>query len=232
MSRSEDIRQLLETSFPLREIAVTIGNHVYRLTTANDIEQLIDRITDEEFRKDERLPYWAELWHSAVALSLYLVEKPSRVRMKRALEIGCGLALPGIVAASAGARITCTDFEEHALLAAELNFRQNLPRYTPDIRYLDFRNIPAERWPVILGADVIYETRFIEPLAHFLATVLEEDGVMYLAEPNRLIAVPFFDALAKDGFHWQRHARETELHGRIVEISVYEISRSRAAIPS
>jgi len=223
---------MLAAAFPLRDIEVTIGNHVYRLTTASDIELLIDRITDEEFRLDERLPYWAELWHSAVALSLFLVEKPSRVRGKRVLEIGAGLALPGIVVASSGSRVTCTDFEEHALQAAELNFLQNCPGYEPDVRYLDFRDPPTERWPVIIGADVIYESRFITPLVHFLRTVLEKDGMFLLAEPNRLIAVPFFEALAADGFHWRRHARETELHGRTVEISVYEISRSCAATPS
>jgi len=230
VSRTEDIRAELEAVFPLREMVVTAGGREYRLTTAEDIEQLIDGITQEEFSKDERLPYWAELWHSAAALAEFLAGQSARLRGTRVLEIGCGLALPGIVAAAAGARVTCTDFEKHALLAAELNFLQNLPGYSPDIQYIDFREPPDKRWPLIIGADVIYEKRFIEPLAQFFGRVLDEDGTILLAEPNRLIAVPLFQALERDGFRWNRHGRHAELHGRDVEISIYEISRSRAAI--
>ena len=232
VSRLSDIRAELEAAFPLREMIATAGEHEYCLTTAEDIEQLIDNITQDEFSRDERLPYWAELWHSAVALAEFLAEEPDRVRGKRVLEIGCGLALPGIVAAAAGARVTCTDFEEHALLAAELNFLRNLPGYSPDIRYIDFREPPEECWPLIIGADVIYEDRFVEPLARFFGNVLDEDGTILLAEPNRLIAVPLFRALERDGFRWKRYERDTALHGRAVEISIYEISRSRETTSS
>ena len=229
-TRIEDIRAQLESAFPLREMIAKVRERECLLTTAEDIEQLIGDITQEEFSRDERLPYWAELWHSAAALADFLAEAPDRVRGKHVLEIGCGLALPGIVAAAAGARVTCTDFEPHALLAAELNFLQNLPDYAPDIRYIDFRDPPSERWPLIIGADVIYEKRFIDPLAAFFRRVLDDDGTILLAEPNRLIAVPLFQELERDGFRWKRYERHAELHGREVEISIYEISRSRAAI--
>lgn len=232
MSRSAQLRAELEATFPLRDIDLTIRGRAYRLTTAEDIEQLIDGITEEEFRKDERLPYWAELWHSASALADYLAEHPELVRGKRVLELGCGLALPGLVAAQAGARVTCTDFEEHALRAAELNFLENLPEYTPDVRYMDFRQPPDERWQVIIAADVIYEKRFLKPLARVFRDLLEDDGRIYLAEPNRLIAVPLFELLERDGFQWERCDRQAELHGRTVDISIYTITRSREATSS
>ncbi|PLX33369.1 MAG: methyltransferase [Ignavibacteria bacterium] len=225
MSRSDELRACLMEAFPLRDIEIPIDTRVIRLTTAEDIEQLIDRITQDEFQKDERLPYWAELWHSAVALAHYVEEHPENVSDRETLEIGCGLALPGIVAAMNGARLTCSDFEEHALRAAEFNLLQNLPDSTPDIQYMDFRQPPPRRWPVILAADVIYEQRFIEPLAHFLDSALTPDGAIYLAEPNRVIAIPFFEALTERGFRYQRHSRITALHGRDVEISVYVITR-------
>jgi len=205
---------------------VRIGDRSYRLTTAEDMEQLINSITEEEFRIDERLPYWAELWHSAVALAECIHETPARVAGVRVLEIGCGLGLPGVVAASLGARVTCSDFEPLALKAAELNMLQNVPDHLVDIRTMDFRNTPAERWPLILAADVIYETRFIKPLADFLDHTIEEDGCILLAEPNRLIAVPFFEALAARGFRYTRGSRFAELHGRRVEISLYEIRKN------
>ncbi len=231
---SHDIAQLREelaALFPLRDLDIRIGGHEIRLTTAKDIEQLIDRITEDEFRVDERLPYWAELWHSAVALAAFLTENRVPLAGRRVLEIGCGLALPGILAAASGAHVTCSDFEEHARLAATINIRQNLPGVAVNVRHMDFRHPPEERWPLILAADVIYEKRFVKPLADFLDQVLQTDGTVLLAEPNRVIAIPFFEALTARGFRYRRHARMTRLHDREVEISVYEITKGSIAPP-
>jgi predicted nicotinamide N-methyase len=228
MLRIDELKSELGSHFPLREIEVVVGDRMYRLTTAEDIELLISRITDDEFRKDERLPYWAELWHSAVALAGYLMETPSRFAEKHILEIGCGMALPGVVAASIGARVVCGDFEPLALKAAELNLLQNVPDCSVDVRLMDFRDRPRERWPIIIAADVIYEKRFIEPLADFLDRAIEADGGIILAEPNRLIAVPFFEALTARGFRYTRHSRTTRLYDRSVEISIYEISKQKS----
>jgi predicted nicotinamide N-methyase len=226
MQRADELKSELASHFPLRDIDVALGGRRYRLTTAEDIEKLINDITEEEFRKDERLPYWAELWHSAVALAGYIHETTDRVAGMRVLEIGCGLALPGVVAASLGARVTCGDFEPLALKAAELNMLQNVPECAAEMRVMDFRSPPKERWPLILAADVIYEKRFIEPLADFLDRTVTDDGRILLAEPNRLIAVPFFEALTVRGFRYTRGSRFAELHGRRVEISLYEIRKN------
>jgi ETFB lysine methyltransferase len=223
--RCDEIASELLAHFPLRDFEISVGARSYTLTTAEDIEQLINRITEEQFSVDERLPYWAELWHSALALAGFLAEHPSRLEQTRVLEIGCGLALPGIVAASLGARLTCGDFEPLALKAAELNLRRNVHNGVVDMRLMDFRNDPGERWPVILAADVIYEKRFVEPLAGFLDQAIEEGGVIYLAEPNRLIAVPFFESLTARGFRYTRHSSAVDLHSRTIEISIYQITR-------
>lgn len=223
--RCAEITSELREHFPLRDFDVTVGARRYTLTTAEDIEQLINRITEEQFRVDERLPYWAELWHSALALAGHLADMPDQLVNTRVLEIGCGLALPGIVAAAAGARLTCGDFEALALLAAELNLRRNVPEAAVDMRMMDFRDDPGEHWPVILAADVIYEQRFVEPLATFLDHALAPGGTIYLAEPNRLIAVPFFDALTARGFRYTRRSSAVDLHSRTVEISIYQITR-------
>ncbi|MDT8324291.1 MAG: hypothetical protein RRA94_09275 [Bacteroidota bacterium] len=131
-SRDEvQLREELAALFPLRELDIRIGEQRIRLTTAHDIERLIDRISEEEFRVDERLPYWAELWHSAVALAEHLSEGKLPLAGRRVLEIGCGLALPAIVAAAAGARVTCSDFEEHARMAARPSFERAILAYVP-----------------------------------------------------------------------------------------------------
>ncbi len=66
------------------------------------------------FAEDERLPYWAELWPSAIGLAHYL-DRDVSLRGKHVLELGCGLGLLGVIAARDGARVLCTDYEPDAL---------------------------------------------------------------------------------------------------------------------
>jgi ETFB lysine methyltransferase len=225
--RVQRLREMLSTSFALKEVRVDIGESMQRLLTVRNVETLIDSITDEMFRVDERLPYWAELWHSAVALATFLHARSDLLHGIEAVDIGCGLGLTGIVAASRGASMTFLDYDEHAVHVAELNFLLNNPELSASFLLHDFRDTAPRRWPLILGADVIYEKRFIEPLLRFLDEALEADGTILLAEPNRMIAAPFFEALQHAGFTYRRESCPAALHGRTTEVSIYEIRRRR-----
>ena len=72
-----------------------------------------DLLEEEDFEHEERLPYWAELWPSAVALARYLSQKD--LSGKRAAELGCGVGLPTVVALDRGALVLATDHNEAAL---------------------------------------------------------------------------------------------------------------------
>ena len=41
---------------------VHIIDHSFLIQRVHQIDLLLDAISDEEFNKDERLPYWAEIW--------------------------------------------------------------------------------------------------------------------------------------------------------------------------
>jgi predicted nicotinamide N-methyase len=69
-----------------------------------DAEALID---EDAFARDEFLPYWAELWPSARVLAGYVAELP--LAGTRAVELGCGVGLPSLVVALAGADVVATD---------------------------------------------------------------------------------------------------------------------------
>ena len=167
MHLEEELRNELLSSFGLRSFDLEIGDTRLSITTAEDIDLLVDRISDDEFRKDERLPYWADVWHSAVSLAQHLIMHPSIVRGKNVLELGCGLGIPGIIAALLGAHVTFTDIDASALLAAEYNLLRNAPGHSATFLNLDFRDLPFRTWPVILAADIVYEQRSIEPLTAF-----------------------------------------------------------------
>src|SRR3954451_22285605 len=59
-------------------------------------------------------PYWATPWASRAVLARAVAEEPPPPET-RALELGCGLALPSIVAARAGADVLATDGSEDAV---------------------------------------------------------------------------------------------------------------------
>ncbi len=212
---------LLSQRFPLRNFELLLAGHTLSLTTAQSMDELIDRITEDEFRRDERLPYWAELWHSSIALAEYIAEHPELTAQRNVLEIGCGLGLPGIIASRTGATVTYSDYDNDALLAAELNHACNASGREADFILLDYRSAPSRRWEVVLASDIVYERRMIEPALNFLRAAVSEDGCFILAEPNRRIAEPFIEGLRAVGFHVEHSQRRAVFYDRPVEVGLY-----------
>ena len=52
--------------------------------------------------QEDRDPYWARPWPSAVALAAALLERPPLVAGRSVADLGSGLGLAGIAAALAG----------------------------------------------------------------------------------------------------------------------------------
>ena len=108
-------------------ITVPVGAHCVRLATVPDLESLVDR--DALLRGDVEPPYWAHLWSGARALASYLTRFVP-LAGARVLEIGCGLALPGVTAAVLGADVTVVDTAPAALAFASESARANGVRVT------------------------------------------------------------------------------------------------------
>jgi predicted nicotinamide N-methyase len=159
-------------------------------------------IDEEEFARDERLPYWAELWPSAVALAR-LVSKED-LAGRRAIELGCGVGLPSLTALARGARVTATDHYRAALDFARYNARANLGDLEPETRFLDWHTPYAEGlgpFDLVLAADVLYERRNISALAALIPALLTPGGEVLLADPRRKDAPAFLEEMQERGFH-------------------------------
>ena len=114
----------------------TFGKYSIKLKQVADVEKLVDEITDDEFNQDERLPYWAEVWPSAMALAEYILSNQNEFRHKNALELGCGIGLVGIAATLAAANVTFSDYEKDALNFTENNYFLNLAFFLGPIQIL------------------------------------------------------------------------------------------------
>ena len=157
-----------------------------RLRRPREAEALID---EARFDDDEFMPYWAELWPTGVALAETVAELD--LRGSRVVELGCGLALPSIVAALAGAEALATDWAPDALtLARENGARNGVDVQTLEIDWAEPDTL-VQRGPfdLVLCSDVLYEERNVDALLALLPRLGSE---VLLGEPGRQTAAAFF----------------------------------------
>ena len=157
-------------------------------------------ISEESFEHEEFLPYWAELWASAVALAHDVSMRALSGRPT--LELGCGLGLPSIAAARAGGRVLATDWSPDAVRATAANAEQNEAQVeTMECSWAEPDAI-VERgpWPLVLASDVLYERRNVELLLDLLPRLVDETGLVLLADPGRVPAERFLAAAPERGW--------------------------------
>ena len=212
----------------LKTELVEIENLSVRYMCVTDTDALLDDLiakgASHEDVKDERIPYWADLWPSALALAQFIVHDEQIGTGIKVLELGCGLAIPGIVAGMKGAAVCLTDYLAEALQVAELNWRLNLPEIKPDCRLMDWRKPePSLKPDIILASDVAYEKRAFRPLMNAFRKLLLPGRRILLSEPGRPIAEPFLQLLHKEGYKIQDFVFDIQFQNRQLRPKVYDI---------
>lgn len=187
----------LRARFAVREERFTHGAFDVRILLPRAAEDLVD---EAEFDADERLPYWADLWPAARALTRFLLDTNSPPA-GRVLELGCGVALPSLALRSVGASVVATDYYDDALAFARCNAERNALPPLPT-RLLDWRDPPGNLPPadLVLAADVLYERRNAEALAALLPRVTAPAGAVLLADPGRAHLRDFREMIAATGW--------------------------------
>jgi len=153
----------------------------------------------------DRPPYWATLWPAALGLARWLADGAALgtgLPPAPTLEIGCGVGLPGVVAAWLGSPVTQTDYETRALRLAMANAdAAGLPVDAIEYRVADWRAWPlATRFPRMIAADVLYEAALHPALRDVLDAALLGGGEALLADPGRPPALTFAAELERDGW--------------------------------
>jgi predicted nicotinamide N-methyase len=135
-------------------------------------------------------PYWAVLWRSGVALAREL--DGVALRGLRVLELGCGLAVPSLAAARAGATVLATDACAEALTLVARNATANDVRIETAIVDWTKPDVLLRRAPfdMVLAADVLYERASVAPLLSLLPRLA---GQAWLADPGRPAAEAFVE---------------------------------------
>jgi predicted nicotinamide N-methyase len=181
------VEDLVEEVIPLR------GRDL-RVLRPRDSEALLD---DHAFEQEEFLPYWAELWPSGVALARAIGVQSLGAR--RVVELGCGLGLPSIAAALAGAHVLATDWSAAAVARAADNAERNGTHVDTLVCSWAEPEPIVERgpWSGVLASDVLYERRDVEPLLAVLPRLLDGSGEAWIADPGRAPAAEFLERAAE-----------------------------------
>ena len=165
-----------------------------------------EQLRHEEGAAGRPVPYWARPWPSGLALADAVERDPPRPG-RRVIELGCGLALPSIAAARAGADVLATDVATDAVAFAAHSLALNEADAT--VAHADWGehgDALAEQGPydVVLAADVLYTRANVETALRLLPRLIQPWGEVWLADPGRAGARDFL-AAARASFHL--HAR-------------------------
>jgi ETFB lysine methyltransferase len=187
--------EALDRRFVLAKVSVAVEGGEVTLETPRSADELINEI---DFERDERLPYWADVWPSSIALAGVVSALDGSG--KRALELGCGLGLVTIAALRARYDVLATDYYEDALLFARRNGLSATGR-EPRTQHVDWRALPSDlgRFDLVLASDVLYEREYATLVAEAIVASLAPDGVALVADPGRVALLSFVTACEQRG---------------------------------
>ncbi len=218
---------------PVVVTSLELAGRTIRLVRPAEPDRLLDDpLVANWNRSDDYMPYWAYLWPAAYLLAEGVSREPWPAQVPESqgfqvLEIGCGLGLAGLAAVARGLRVQFTDYDQAALDFVVRSAAENgFDRCQFSIRRLDWRRLPRAQYPIILGADVLYEARLVPLVARLLVRLLAPGGVGLLASPYRVAARGFPSALAAVGLTCQSEAAIARTEdGQLIEGTIYRVTR-------
>lgn len=141
-------------------------------------------------------PFWAKVWPSAMALSLFLQQNGNLINNKKVLEIGAGIGLPSFSIANQVSDLTITDYAEDAVVLMQKN-----------IEYVGVKNIKAviadwNSFPCSIDAEIVllsdtnYAPSEFESLIKLIHDFIHKGATIIIATPKRITSSPFIEKLA------------------------------------
>jgi len=202
----------------LQEYRLGIGGKRWTILHSRAVVSLDDELV--YLKGESRVPYGAVLWPAAIALAHEVAARGDALRGLRVLELGAGTGLPGIVAATFGARVAQTDQAETLLDVCRRNGERN--RVPTDCRLADWTAwTDPDRYDVVLGSDILYAESLHADLRCIFERNLAAGGRLLLSDPFRETSLRLLEGLEADG--WTVGMNKWTIGERA--IGVFEVTR-------
>lgn len=204
---------------------IELGLDFIRLMKPADMDKLLDsQEVSERFRQSAYMPYWASVWPVSRALALRILGGGTLRQKSTVLELGCGLGLAGVAALKAGHVVTFSDYDASALNYAQKNAELN-GFHGAEYLELNWKNPLSRGFDVIIGADLTWDMELVPHMINVFSKMLKPDGVIWLADQNRLNQSDFFRRLELVGLQATTEILELDAAwGWEIAGTFYEIS--------
>jgi len=130
-------------------------------------------------------PFWAFAWAGGQALARYLLDNPSLVAGKRAVDFASGSGIVAVAAMKAGAaRVLAADIDVFCGAAVALNARRN----GVDVAFTDqdLLDAPPPAWAeIILAGDICYEKPLATRVMAWLGAAKAAGAAVLIGDPGR-----------------------------------------------
>lgn len=229
--RCAGLNMKMQTALPvkyhLKRQSERIGPIELSIDCLENLDQTIDslfeqlKITGDEKLLEDLCPYFGVVWPSARALAEYLAEALGKSAASnlsgaiRVLEMGCGLAIPSLLAARlgvpAGIQVTATDFHPEVIHFLSRNLALNgIEEGKVEYLRLDWRAVSElpRQFDWVIGSDILYERQQPECVAQAIDALLLPNGRAIVADPGRPYLQGFVDEMKKRGFTHATAIRE------------------------
>lgn len=238
---SAEYRELLSSlrkRYPTRSDPVTLGPLHMEFIRCADPDAVLDEVAARADSAEREtgvrdltgdtlhLPYWAELWDSSYVIGKLLASRD--LAGVRVLDLGCGMGMTAAATASAGAYVLAADLEPPALEFARLNtwpWRDRVRLRQTNWQTDDL----AETFPLIVGADILYERAQWPHLDRFFRRHLAPGGEVLLGEPGRQTGEAFVPHARRLGWSVEVSRHDTPTRPVPVRVMVLRLEPSAAA---
>ena len=141
-------------------------------------------------------PLWAKIWEASGICADFISHLPVEPD-KTMLELGAGLGVVGIFAASMGHRVVMTEYNDDALNFAKANALLN-HCHDIDIIKLDWhRPSIQDTFDYIIGSEIIFKEDDIRSISNIIQRRLKPDGQVVLVEGIRRTGIEFYGIMSK-----------------------------------
>lgn len=192
-ARLDDLLALAATRYPVHFEPVRLGDTAIEVLQISDLPGFIDRLVARSPGQTKlNLPFWAKIWPASFPMSL-LLTRMDPAKTPKLLEIGAGIGLCGLVAASRGFEATISDIEPEALLFIRASILKNGLDATARAIRLDFTaGRLEERFDTIVASEALYIPDIHVQLASCLRAHLAPGGNVLMASDVARPAPKFF----------------------------------------